>query len=122
MIKKLLNQSGVIHVLPLLIIIAAVGIISFLLISATAPTGGLFGLLNPKSKSNAQMTTMTMQDNCKFLTAAGTNVAFCDTFDMAHPGGRNGDLDDSRWQYSRVMGNGDNPSQNQLDQFGLVDV
>ncbi len=51
--KKLFNQSGVIHTLPLLVIIAAVGIISFLLISSTLPLNGLFGRLNPKPASHA---------------------------------------------------------------------
>ena len=53
---KLLNQSGLIHTLPLLVIIAAVGIISFLLISSTLPINGLFGLLNPKPQSHAVAT------------------------------------------------------------------
>src|SRR5258708_35744122 len=50
---KLLSQSGIIRILPLLLIIASVGIISFLLISSTAPSTGLFGLLNPKPASRA---------------------------------------------------------------------
>ncbi len=51
--RNLLNQSGVVHTLPLLIIVAAVGIISFLLISSTLPINGLFGSINPKPKSHA---------------------------------------------------------------------
>ena len=51
--KKIFNQKGVIHTLPLLVIVAAVGIISFLLISSTLPLGGLFGELNPKPASQA---------------------------------------------------------------------
>src|SRR4030081_2034805 len=50
---KLLNQQGVIHILPLLLIIAAVGIISFLLISSTLPLNGIFGTINPKQASRA---------------------------------------------------------------------
>ncbi len=100
--KKNFNQSGIIHTLPLLIIIAAVGIISFLLISSTAPINGLLGKLNPKPASKAQQMMMTAQDFCKFMTAPATTAAFCDTFDMAHPGGRGGDLDETRWDVSRV--------------------
>ena len=55
--KKLFNQKGIIHTLPLLIIIAAVGIISFLLISSTIPLNGLFGALNPKPASKAATDT-----------------------------------------------------------------
>src|SRR5258708_27163995 len=52
--KKLLNQEGIIHTLPLLVIIAVVGVISFLLISSTAPFGqGLFKNINPKPLSHA---------------------------------------------------------------------
>ncbi len=94
------NQKGIIHTLPLLIIIAAVGIISFLLISSTLPLNGLFGELNPKPKSNAQMAPM--EDQCKFFTAPGAVPAFCDVFNIKNPGGRAGDLDEVRWQYGRT--------------------
>src|SRR5581483_10836318 len=67
---KLNNQSGVIHALPLLLIVAAVGVISFLLISSTAPAGGLFGVLNPKSASHAATNT-TINGSQKFQTIDG---------------------------------------------------
>ncbi len=54
--KKLFNQKGIIHTLSLLVIIAAVGVISFLLISSTLPLNGLFGIINPKSSSHAAET------------------------------------------------------------------
>ncbi len=62
--KQLLNQEGVIHTLPLLIIIASVGVISFLLISSTLPLNGLFGVLNPKSSSEAAEPMPTPFPNC----------------------------------------------------------
>ncbi len=66
--KTLFNQQGVIHTFPLLIIIAAVGIISFLLITATAPfNAGIFNTINPKPNSNAQV----------------ANNSFLETFDGA---------------------------------------
>src|SRR5438105_827254 len=58
--KYLSSQQGIIRTLPLLIVIAAVGIISFLLISSTAPTGGLFNTLNPKPASNAANGNVTI--------------------------------------------------------------
>src|SRR4051812_6045116 len=106
--RKLLDQSGVIHVIPLLIIVAAVGIITFLLISSTAPINGLFGIINPKPPTNAQV-MMSEEDQCKFFTAPGTQAAFCDVFDIKHLGGRAGDLDEARWQYSRVNSNATGP-------------
>src|SRR4029078_10332334 len=51
--KKSFDQRGLIHTLPLLLIIAAVGIISFLLLSSTAPLTGIFSKINPKPESHA---------------------------------------------------------------------
>lgn len=48
------NQSGVISIIPLLILVAAIGIIVFLLVSSTAPfNNGLFSILFPKPSSHA---------------------------------------------------------------------
>jgi hypothetical protein len=47
------GEKGVISTLPLLLIIAIVGIIGFILIASTAPLGGLLGQINPKPKSHA---------------------------------------------------------------------
>jgi parallel beta-helix repeat protein len=52
----MLNEKGLVKVLPLLLIVAAVGILSFLLISSAAPLNGLFGQLNPKPTSHAAST------------------------------------------------------------------
>src|SRR5437868_7466551 len=89
--KKLLNkqslllatiksQSGVIHALPLLVIVAVVGIISYLLISSTAPfKEGLFGTLNPRPASNAAAPTyvypVKMSANKRYLVDQN-NVPF----------------------------------------------
>src|SRR5260221_462078 len=90
------GQAGLIHTLPLLIIIAAVGIISFLLISSTLPLNGLFGILNPKPKSHAATS------GCQFLSSPITAPAFCDDLSGgSQPGGRAGDLDDSKWSVGR---------------------
>ena len=103
--KKLFNQSGIIHTLPLLVIIAAVGIISFLLISSTAPIGGLFGILNPKTQSRAATS------GCQFLSSPGATAAFCDDLSGgAKPGGRAGDLDHSKWSIGRFSGDNNNNS------------
>lgn len=52
--KKGLNQSGVIHTIPLLLLVATIGVISFLLLSFVAPfSKGLFKYLNPKNSSKA---------------------------------------------------------------------
>ncbi len=92
--KKLLNQKGIIHTLPLLIIVAAVGIISFLLLSSTVPLAGLFGILNPKPASRAA------SSNCGLA-----NAIFCDTFDApARGNNRAGDLDGNVWGVSRTLG------------------
>src|SRR5438105_3876087 len=48
-----LNQLGIVQTLPLLLVVAAVGIISYLLISSTLPLGGILGNLNPKPASQA---------------------------------------------------------------------
>src|SRR4051794_35202035 len=101
-----LNQLGSLHILPLLLLVAAVGIISFLLVSSTAPfRGGLFGILNPKPNSNAQM-MMEERVNCGL-----DNPAFCDTFTTKFPVTRSGQLDPTKWIVSRIMN--DNPSQGQ---------
>ncbi len=56
--KKLINQVGVINTLPLLLSVIAIGIISFLLVTSTAPfSKGLFKALNPKPVSNAATTS-----------------------------------------------------------------
>jgi hypothetical protein len=64
MIRKMrnkLDQRGALHVLPLLLIVAAVGVISFLLISSSAPfKGGLFGVLNSKPISHAATTDLVV--------------------------------------------------------------
>jgi hypothetical protein len=98
--RKLFNDRGVVHTLPLLLIIAAVGIISFLLISSTAPAGGLFGKLNPKPRSNAatpmpsgMMGPDLMNNDCNL-----PGQAFCDTFDNPFPViSRTGQIDPSKW-------------------------
>lgn len=52
--KGFQNQSGAVHILPVLVIIAVVGLISFLLISSTGPfSGGLFEKIYPKPPSQA---------------------------------------------------------------------
>src|SRR5258708_14370140 len=53
---KILNyQQGVIHIVPLLIISAVVGVISFLLLTSAAPFNqGLFRTIYPKPLSKAQ--------------------------------------------------------------------
>src|SRR5438132_13517188 len=95
---RFLGEAGIIHILPLFLVIAAVGIISFLLISSTAPTGGLFGILNPKPNSKAATTTnvIDMAFPCGF-----TNPAFCDNFSEgpAPVKGRGGDLDFRKWSF-----------------------
>src|SRR5581483_1462889 len=53
MLLPRLNQAGVIKVLPLLLIITAVGVVSFLLITSTASFHGLFSQLFPKPSSHA---------------------------------------------------------------------
>jgi hypothetical protein len=58
--QKYKNQSGAIHTLPLLLIIASVGLISFLLISSTAPIGGFFGNLFNKPSSFAATDTISV--------------------------------------------------------------
>jgi hypothetical protein len=50
---KFFNEWGSAQVLPILMVVGAVGIISYLLISSTAPSGGFFGKLNPKPASHA---------------------------------------------------------------------
>src|SRR5437868_7857461 len=107
---KYFNQTGVIQTLPLLIIIAAVGIISFLLVSSTAPLNGLFGTTNPKPPSRAATSSP-----CQFQKAdQPLNIAFCDTFDQPMPtGDRAGDLNGSAWGVSRTTSD-DNPSQGHL--------
>src|SRR5690242_12937223 len=47
------GQAGVVKIIPLLLVVATVGIISFLLITATLPFKGQFSNLFPKSSSNA---------------------------------------------------------------------
>jgi hypothetical protein len=47
------NQRGIIRIIPLLIVIAIVGILSFLLITSTLPFKGQFSTLFPKSSSQA---------------------------------------------------------------------
>src|ERR1700738_3435884 len=47
------NQKGVVKFLPLLIVIAAVGVISFLLITSTGSFKGAFNILFPKRASHA---------------------------------------------------------------------
>src|SRR5260221_406223 len=82
--KKLFNQKGVIHTLPLLVIIAVVGVISFLLISSTLPLNGLFGVLNPKSSSHAASTGVWVNitpPNMKVTKADFTN---CDSFGVTN--------------------------------------
>jgi len=57
--KRFDNELGVVHTLPLLLIVAAVGVISFLLISSSAPfKGGLFGNLFPKQPSQAALSAI----------------------------------------------------------------
>ncbi len=65
---KLFNQKGVLHTLPLLVIIAAVGIISFLLITSTLPLNGLFGKLNPKQSSHAATSQGTLSPMLNWTT------------------------------------------------------
>jgi hypothetical protein len=47
------SESGVAHTVPILLIVAAVGVISFLLISSTLPLGGWLNNIFPKSASQA---------------------------------------------------------------------
>src|SRR5258708_35550179 len=109
----MINQKGIIHTLPLLVIIAAVGIISFLLISSTLPLNGLFGTLNQKHASQA---AVSVSSPCQFQKAdQPLNIAFCDTFDSSNPNPagmntRSGELDGVAWGASRVN-SADNPSQ-----------
>jgi len=42
------------------------------------------------------------------------DAAFCETFEVKHPGGRGGDLNESVWSYAR-SGQGSNPSQGMLN-------
>lgn len=57
-----INETGVAQTLPLLLIVAAVGLISYLLISSTAPfSAGLFSILNPKPSSQAAGTVVMSQ-------------------------------------------------------------
>jgi len=67
-VKKLLGQDGLIHTVSLLLIIAAVGVISFLLISSTLPIGGFFGQLFKKPASFAAT------DNISVSIDANANV------------------------------------------------
>jgi hypothetical protein len=105
LMRKLFNDRGVVHILPLLLIIAAVGIISFLLISSTAPTGGLLGELNPKPRSNAatpmpsgMMGGNLMNNDCNLL-----GQAFCDTFDTPFPVvSRTGQINPNTWSVAHV--------------------
>src|SRR5258708_722030 len=100
----MINQKGIIHALPLLVIIAAVGIISFLLLSSTLPLNGLFGNLNPKLSSQAATS------NCGLA-----NAIFCETFDAPSPGNnRSGGLDWNVWGVSRTIG-GVNFGQSEYD-------
>ncbi len=110
--KKLFCQQGIIHTLPLLIIIVAVGIISFLLISATAPTNGLFSILNPKPpiRAQAMMGSPFMNNDCGL-----PNQAFCDTFDTKSPViSRTGQLNPNTWTIAHVN-TSSNPDQGMND-------
>src|SRR4051812_10248633 len=105
--QKLLDQRGVVHTLPLLLIIVAVGIVSYLLISSTAPfKGGLFGIINPKPQSQAATNAplIDMAYPCGF-----TNPAFCDNFSEgpAPVKGRANDLDSKKWSFARISGRSD---------------
>jgi len=54
MARKIINQSGAINILPIMLVIIAVGMIGYLLISSTLPlNSGLFGILFPKPGSQA---------------------------------------------------------------------
>jgi hypothetical protein len=88
-VRKLFNESGAIHTLQLLLIVAAVGIISFLLISSTAPLGGLFGTTNPKTASHAA----TSGDRKSTFDNPNPNPAGANT--------RSGELDGIVWGASR---------------------
>ena len=114
--KQLFNQSGLIHTLPLLVIVAAVGVISFLLISSTVPLNGLFGLLNLKPSSKAATSNIIdMAYPCGF-----TNPAFCDNFSQgpAPVKGRGNDLDFRKWSFTRVSGH--NSGDGQIFGWGQI--
>ncbi len=80
MFKQFTNQQGLIQTLPLLLIIAIVGVISFLLLTSVAPfNNGFFNNLNPKPPSYAAVipissfnTRIPWQGGNYFL--AGVNV------------------------------------------------
>src|SRR5258708_26939008 len=55
MLKLPKNESGIIRILPVLLIVAAGGIIAFLLLSSTAPFRGFFNILFPKPPTRADM-------------------------------------------------------------------
>ncbi len=119
------NQKGLIHTFPLLIVVAAVGVISFLLISSTLPLNGLFGVLNQKPASQAQMMMGATKDDCKINNIASTEMmAFCDQFIMPATGaqrGRGGDLDISRWSFARLTSD-INPTQGAFNTFPAVNA
>src|SRR3982751_6930612 len=62
--KKILSsQRGIVKTFPILIVVATVGIISFLLISSTAPfNGNFFSKLFNKPSSNAATGTVISTD------------------------------------------------------------
>jgi hypothetical protein len=116
--KKFGNELGIVRMLPLMLIVATIGIISYLLISSTAPAGGLFNLLNPKPQSKAAVSVpdnaIDMAYPCGF-----TNPAFCDNFSEGPATGANrgrgNDLDMRDWSFNRI-----NPGGSALDRYNMV--
>src|SRR5579872_1816471 len=75
------------------ILVVVIGLLFFLVASFTLPFNkGLFSQLFNKPNSSA----MTISSNCGL-----NSPAFCDDFSTPHPGGRAGDLDDSKWSFYR---------------------
>jgi len=81
-------------------------------------TSDSMDMANPLLSADQTFTTFTGDSgDC----GGRTNVAFCDTFDVAHPGGRGGDLNESRWSFSRA-GSDSNPNGGVLFRWLPVDV
>lgn len=100
------SQKGFVHLLP--IVILAVLFVGVVVVAKNLPQ-------NQDVRSRAQM-KMEMKDECLFSDPQAASLinnapnpnkkpAFCDSFETLFPGGRGGDLDESRWSVARVTQN-----------------
>lgn len=96
--------------------LALIGILRFEILQPLTNTESSIGKL-----TTIHADTMSMGMGIQDLPNCGlSSPAFCDMFDTPHPGGRAGDLDDSKWSYARIS-EAVNAGQGQLDEYFPAD-